>query len=130
MKWNTKFWVQWKDSAWFYIPQQIVQSATKKVKTADKLFLVSKWQDKSAVVYTVKERVSECLNFVFHKIVENRYYDALSLIVCTHSTFHWNWVEIFCCKNKYPDWHRFDEAKYAKLYCCKFQHFSRIIFRR
>ena len=107
MKWNEKFRAQWKESAWFYIPQQIVQSATKKIKTADNLFLVSKWQDRSAAVDRVKERVSECLKFVFHKKVENRYYDALSLIVCTHSTFYWNWVDIFCCKNNYRDWYRF-----------------------
>ena len=37
---------------------------------------------------TVKETVSECLKFVFHKKVENRYYDALSVIVCTDSTFY------------------------------------------
>ena len=104
MKWNEKFQVQWKDSARFYIPQQIVQSATKKVKTADNLFLVSKWQDRSAAVDTVKERVSECLKFVFHKKVENRYYDALSLTVCTHSTFYWNWIEILCCKTNYQYW--------------------------
>ena len=77
-----------KDSAQFYIPQQIVQGGTKEVKTADNLFLVSKWQDRSAAIDRVKERVSECLKFVFHKKVENRYYDALSFIVCTHLTIY------------------------------------------
>ena len=33
MKWNENFWAQWKDSAQFYIRQQIVQSATKKLLT-------------------------------------------------------------------------------------------------
>ena len=69
----------------FYIPQQTVQSGTKKVKTADNFFLVSKWQDRSAAIDTVKERVSECLKFVFHKKVENRYYDALSLSHCLYT---------------------------------------------
>ena len=41
----------------------------KKVKTVDKLFLVSKWQDIRAAIDTVKERVSEYLKFVFHKKV-------------------------------------------------------------
>ena len=94
----------------FYIPQQIVQSGTKKVKTADNLFLVSKWKDRSAAIDTVKERVLECLKFVFHKKVENRYYDALFLSLCVH-------IQLFI------------ETE-LKLYCCKFQHFSGIIFRQ
>ena len=50
MKWNAKFQAQWKDSALFYISQQIIQSANKKVKTADQLFLVSKyWNGKTKV---------------------------------------------------------------------------------
>ena len=65
-----KFWALCKDSDFTF--QADLQSATKKVKTADKLFLVSKWQDRSAAIDTVKERVSECLKFVFHNKVEKQ----------------------------------------------------------
>ena len=50
---------------------------------ADNLFLVSKWQDRSAAIDTVKERVSECLKFVFHKKVETCTMMP-SLSLCVH----------------------------------------------
>ena len=86
-----------KDSAKLYISQQIVQSSTKKVKTTDKLFFdteILEWEDKSAAVHTVKERVAECLKFVFHKIGENRTM-VTSVWLCVHiQLFIVTWVEI------------------------------------
>ena len=85
MKWNEKFRGHSdrivRDFTFY---SRLYRVQQKKVKTADKLFLVSKWQDRSAAIDTAKERVLECLKFVFHKIVENMYYDVLCLIVCTH----------------------------------------------
>ena len=128
MKWNEKFRVQWKDSVRFYIPQQIVECNKKGQNCWQLFFGVKMAGQKCSHRHSKREGIGVPEVCVSQKSRKQVLWCPLSHCVYTFNfllKLSWN----FLLQKQLPGLAQICEAKCAKLYCCKFQHFNRIIFR-